>query len=212
MKIRGHLQLVGEDTKHRFEFETKSKEPVTYLVGAHGSFKSTLLHAILHQGSVWLGAWKCIVEHIEDSYNGRIERLTPSCPTYPYLSSEGQRSDIALNLLGKSKYHSLSPSEAKINNLFLDLEKKCKPKSLIMIEHPESIMHVTQQRGLLEALEAVRPKSHFVITTHSPTLIGGFWEDRVVMMKDVINTDIVTMWNEQADRNRKILMECNIKK
>lgn len=59
--------------------------------------------------------------------------------------------------------------------------------ALILMDEPENTMHISWQRQLVEILVEMNPNAQFIITTHSPSLFGAGWGDKVVYMEDLIH-------------------------
>lgn len=59
--------------------------------------------------------------------------------------------------------------------------------ALVLMDEPENTMHISWQRQLVEILVDMNPNAQFIITTHSPSLFGAGWGDKVVYMEDLIH-------------------------
>jgi predicted ATP-dependent endonuclease of OLD family len=63
------------------------------------------------------------------------------------------------------------------------LEKK---PAIIFMDEPEISLHIGWQQQLLDVLVKLNPNAQFFITTHSPSMFGRGWGDKVVYMEDII--------------------------
>lgn len=59
--------------------------------------------------------------------------------------------------------------------------------ALILMDEPENYMHISWQRLLIEKLVLMNPNAQLIISTHSPSLFGAGWGDKVVYMEDIMH-------------------------
>jgi predicted ATP-binding protein involved in virulence len=86
---------------------------------------------------------------------------------------------IPLDKLSSGEQHQLV--------LFHSLIFRMRPGALIMIDEPEISLHVGWQEIFLRDLEVISKSSgvHFLIATHSPTLIGNRWKQTVSLGEQI---------------------------
>lgn len=63
------------------------------------------------------------------------------------------------------------------------LEKK---PAVIFMDEPEISLHIGWQQQLLDVLVRLNPNAQFFVTTHSPSMFGRGWGDKVVYMEDIV--------------------------
>ncbi|QUB67065.1 AAA family ATPase [Prevotella melaninogenica] len=66
-------------------------------------------------------------------------------------------------------------------NVFLLKEKK----AVILMDEPEISLHISWQYHLLDILTELNPQAQFIITTHSPSIFGDGWGDKVIYFDDI---------------------------
>lgn len=63
------------------------------------------------------------------------------------------------------------------------LERK---PSVVFMDEPEISLHIGWQQQLLDVLVKLNPNAQFIVTTHSPSMFGRGWGDKVVYMEDIV--------------------------
>ena len=58
--------------------------------------------------------------------------------------------------------------------------------AVIFMDEPEISLHIGWQQQLLDVLTAMNSQSQYFLTTHSPSMFGRGWGDKVVYMEDII--------------------------
>lgn len=59
---------------------------------------------------------------------------------------------------------------------------------LILIDEPESSLHISWQQDLISGLVKMNPNAQFIITTHSPSIFAKGWQDKIVFIDDLKKT------------------------
>ena len=62
------------------------------------------------------------------------------------------------------------------------LEEK---ESVVLIDEPENSLDISWQYKLINLLVRLNPNAQFFITTHSPSIFGDGWGDKIIYMEDV---------------------------
>lgn len=57
--------------------------------------------------------------------------------------------------------------------------------ALILIDEPESSLHISWQQDLVNGLVKMNPNAQFIITTHSPSIFAKGWQDKIVFIDDI---------------------------
>lgn len=58
--------------------------------------------------------------------------------------------------------------------------------AVVFLDEPEISLHIGWQQQLLDVLTALNPNAQFFVTTHSPSMFGRGWGDKVVYMEDIV--------------------------
>ena len=58
-------------------------------------------------------------------------------------------------------------------------------ESVVLIDEPEDSLDISWQYKLIDILTRINPNAQFFITTHSPTIFGNGWGDKIIYMEDV---------------------------
>lgn len=61
--------------------------------------------------------------------------------------------------------------------------------AIILLDEPENTMHISWQRILVDILIELNPNAQYIISTHSPSLFGAGWGDKVVYMEQIISKE-----------------------
>lgn len=62
------------------------------------------------------------------------------------------------------------------------LEEK---ESVVLIDEPENSLDISWQYKLIDIFVKLNPNAQFFITTHSPSIFGNGWGDKIIYMEDV---------------------------
>lgn len=79
----------------------------------------------------------------------------------------------------------LSSGEKQILLLLLRVFLLNEKESVVLIDEPENSLDISWQYKLVDMLVKLNPKAQFFITTHSPSIFGDGWGDKVIYMEDV---------------------------
>lgn len=60
--------------------------------------------------------------------------------------------------------------------------------AIVFLDEPEISLHIGWQQQLLDTLVALNTEAQFFVTTHSPSMFGRGWGDKVVYMEDIVKT------------------------
>ncbi len=61
--------------------------------------------------------------------------------------------------------------------------------AVIFMDEPEISLHIGWQQILLDTLTKLNSNSQFFLTTHSPSIFGRGWGEKVVYMEDIIKAE-----------------------
>lgn len=79
----------------------------------------------------------------------------------------------------------LSSGEKQILLLLLRVFLLNEQEAVVLIDEPENSLDISWQYKLINLLVALNPNAQFFITTHSPSIFGDGWGDRIIYMEDV---------------------------
>lgn len=80
----------------------------------------------------------------------------------------------------------LSSGEKQLLLMLLNVFLLKEEKAVILMDEPEISLHISWQYRLLDILTALNPRAQFIITTHSPSIFGDGWGDKVIYFDDII--------------------------
>lgn len=59
-------------------------------------------------------------------------------------------------------------------------------ESFVLLDEPENSLDISWQYKLIDTLVKLNSNAQFFITTHSPSIFGSGWGDKIIYMEDVI--------------------------
>lgn len=83
---------------------------------------------------------------------------------------------------------SLSSGEKQLLLILLMVFLTDEKDSVILIDEPENSLDISWQYKLINLLTDLNPNAQFFITTHSPSIFGDGWGDRIIYLEDVRHT------------------------
>jgi predicted ATP-binding protein involved in virulence len=78
------------------------------------------------------------------------------------------------------KLTDLSSGEKQMLILLFSLFLMENEPHIILMDEPEASLHIEWQQKLIDVMQAVNPNCQFIISTHSPSIFGKGWMDKVV--------------------------------
>lgn len=79
----------------------------------------------------------------------------------------------------------LSSGEKQILLMLLRVFLLDEKESIILIDEPENSLDISWQYKLIDLFVKLNPNAQFFITTHSPSIFGNGWGDKIIYMEDV---------------------------
>lgn len=80
---------------------------------------------------------------------------------------------------------SLSSGEKQLLLILLMVFLTDEKDAVILIDEPENSLDISWQYKLINLLTDLNPNAQFFITTHSPSIFGDGWGDRIIYLEDV---------------------------
>lgn len=104
--------------------------------------------------------------------------------TGKHIEIEGNKFLINANGSNLSP-NDLSSGEKQILLLLLRVFLLDETESIVLIDEPENSLDISWQYKLIDLLVRLNPNAQFFITTHSPSIFGDGWGDKIIYMEDV---------------------------
>ena len=58
-------------------------------------------------------------------------------------------------------------------------------EAFVLLDEPENSLDISWQYELINTLVKLNPNAQYFITTHSPSIFGDGWGDKIIYMEDV---------------------------
>ena len=80
----------------------------------------------------------------------------------------------------------LSAGEKQLLIILLTALLERRQEYIIILDEPEISMHIDMQYALIDNLLKLNPDAQLIISTHSPSIFGSGWGDKVVYSEDLV--------------------------
>jgi predicted ATP-dependent endonuclease of OLD family len=179
------IQSVKITNLYGNDYEWQLNPDVNILIGANGTYKSTILALIKEankEDDLYLfGETKLLIvkegnlkfKYDEPKYEIHskvlelLTKIIPNC-NEDWFPSDGAK--CLINILNTVCH--ISENQQLV--LFLD--------------NPENNLHIDWQRNLIKWIRELNPTCQIIMTTHSPTIYYSGWIDKVTRIKDIKTT------------------------
>ena len=84
----------------------------------------------------------------------------------------------------------LSSGEKQILLLLLRVFLLNESESVVLIDEPENSLDISWQYKLIDILTELNKNAQFFITTHSPSIFGNGWGNKIIYMDDVNKKEV----------------------
>ena len=104
--------------------------------------------------------------------------------TEKHIEIEGNK----FNIVSKGQIlpiDALSSGEKQILLIMLRVFLLEGKESYVLLDEPENSLDISWQYKLIDTLTKLNPNAQFFITTHSPSIFGAGWGDKIIYMEDV---------------------------
>ena len=121
---------------------------------------------------------KARIEDFRSVINGLFQE------TEKHIEIEGNK----FNIVSKGQIlpiDSLSSGEKQILLIMLRVFLLEGKESYVLLDEPENSLDISWQYKLIDTLTKLNPNAQFFITTHSPSIFGAGWGDKIIYMEDV---------------------------
>ena len=86
----------------------------------------------------------------------------------------------------KIQLNSLSAGEKQLLIILLTALLEKRQEYIMILDEPEISMHIDMQYALIDNLLKLNPNVLLIISTHSPSIFGSGWGDKVVYSEDLV--------------------------
>lgn len=121
---------------------------------------------------------KARIEDFRSVINGLFQE------TEKHIEIEGNK----FNIVSKDQIlpiDALSSGEKQILLIMLRVFLLEGKESYVLLDEPENSLDISWQYKLIDTLTKLNPNAQFFITTHSPSIFGAGWGDKIIYMEDV---------------------------
>ena len=121
---------------------------------------------------------KVRIEDFRSVINGLFQE------TEKHIVIEGNK----FNIVSKGQIlpiDALSSGEKQILLIMLRVFLLEGKESYVLLDEPENSLDISWQYKLIDTLTQLNPNAQFFITTHSPSIFGAGWGDKIIYMEDV---------------------------
>lgn len=80
----------------------------------------------------------------------------------------------------------LSSGEQQLMLILLQVHLLMGQDSLVLMDEPENTLHISWQSELINILTDLNPNAQYIITTHSPSIFGDGWGDKITYMDNIL--------------------------
>lgn len=80
----------------------------------------------------------------------------------------------------------LSSGEKQILIILFKILFMQQKAQVILLDEPEVSMHIEWQYRLIDEIKAINPNAQLIISSHSPSIFGNGWGDKLVYLDDLI--------------------------
>lgn len=80
----------------------------------------------------------------------------------------------------------LSSGEKQMLLVLLQVNLLMGREAIVLIDEPENSMHISWQSEFINILMKLNPNAQYFITTHSPSIFGDGWGDKITYIDQVI--------------------------
>lgn len=121
---------------------------------------------------------KARIEDFRSVINGLFQE------TEKHIEIEGNKFNI-VSMGQILPIDALSSGEKQILLIMLRVFLLEGKESYVLLDEPENSLDISWQYKLIDTLTKLNPNAQFFITTHSPSIFGAGWGDKIIYMEDV---------------------------
>lgn len=197
------MNALRDMDKTNFEFFNKTYKPdfintfdspIPYLNGNKKDFVKTNLDVELDDLEKEFIAYrfKKLRSHITDKnalksetyFYETINRLFQ--PTGKQLNREDEKLSFITSDNNSLHWSELSSGEKQFLIILMTVLCQDEKPSVLIMDEPEISLHLRWQYELIDIIRTLNPHCQLLIATHSPSIYGKGWRDKVKFIKEII--------------------------
>ena len=173
-----------EDTDSNFECVMPYLTPYVVYIKPQPTFKHLTELMFNFKVADWMTPLDMLL------INRMITHLNKNTTVSPELLKSIRRFIPEFNPSDMSLTHvpDMSSGEKQLLYLLLCVEDTIGDSPLILLDSPETYLHIDWQEQLIRELTNLNPNAQFIISTHAPSLISGYY-DQVKEINQLIIDD-----------------------
>ena len=82
-------------------------------------------------------------------------------------------------------YTQLSSGEKQLLIILFQVFLLDEQPSILLLDEPENSLHIEWQQQLIDVIRILNPNSQLIISTHSPSIFGNGWGDKLFFLEDM---------------------------
>lgn len=82
-------------------------------------------------------------------------------------------------------YTQLSSGEKQLLIILFQVFLLDEQPSILLLDEPENSLHIEWQQQLIDVIRKLNPNSQLIISTHSPSIFGDGWGDKLFFLEDM---------------------------
>ena len=185
------IQSVKITNLYSNNYEWQLTSDVNILVGANGTYKSTILDLIkleLQENYYAICQWFAG----EEPPNIKLQTTEPS-----YYCTTNHKNHLHSNVENKVEFNALinsimpnklsySSGEASLYNILAGAATNTYNQQLVyFLDNPENNLHINWQRNFIKWIKKLNPTCQIIMTTYSPTIYYSGWINKVTRIEDI---------------------------
>lgn len=123
--------------------------------------------------------------------NNRIDKLFEIINNFFEHTGKTIEIDLMNNLVFKTgsdfiNLDQLSAGEKQILLILFKVFLIEEKSSILLMDEPEMSLHIEWQQNLIQTIRSINPNCQLIIATHSPSIFGKGWADKITFMENLI--------------------------
>ena len=86
---------------------------------------------------------------------------------------------------GQLLFTQLSSGEKQLLIILFQVFLLDEQPSILLLDEPENSLHIEWQNQLIDVIRKLNPNSQLIISTHSPSIFGDGWGDKLFFLEDL---------------------------
>jgi ABC-type cobalamin/Fe3+-siderophores transport system ATPase subunit len=115
-------------------------------------------------------------------------------PTHKTVDTDETKLAFKLEDGQKIAWQDLSSGEKQLLIILLTLLCQDEKPAILLIDEPELSLHLRWQYALIEISKKLNPNCQLIVATHSPSIYGKGWRDKVTFIENILKPTTRTGW------------------